>query len=1200
MKHVQEQIDWVRSKGGFVSSKMEIRPIHPSDVTSPLGAFATDDFQEGDLILSIPRDCLMTSEMEDPDWICSTTRNLVREMKLGENSYYAPYIKFLNAQPFGQLPSMWSSFGKDLLLKITGGAINDDDQLLPPLGPVGWLDDEWRTECDGGDDLLEQHAFLTVIQRGWDDILIPIYDLLNHRNGKWHNTVSNSVRGSNDDDVQVYASKLIRAGDEIYGSYTDCTDCGGRAEFYGTPEILRDYGFVEPYPQKFVFGEQGIAFTIDKANDDDDELELTWLSDDDLDDETIAFFEHQLERVSDVYARYMKFRNEEVPPHELQILREFAVSYIAAMERMLEVAKGTSCAVVGSTYGDGDVSDDSSRTAGTCTISSSRYSNLDRFFDDYDETSCDKDVSLDFTAYETVDVVQSRYQLSTYIQNPYNKNTCFDLDDIYQICGSYRPHYHEMVVHYTARFLPKVERVLWVGGGDSMLLHEILKYPELEFVIGLELDQTVTRWAFKHFGSQPHWDNDKVQWWYGDGAKSLLMLPKGYFGTFDMVLVDLSETVMSGLVTKDLDIMSALSLLLKPDGILVKNELYFEKLNPIFKHTIQVHYSDVPVICSQCLCLGSNGVDFTYRQLTDHKVETMFAPLNKVDQNFEYVHDYLKNPDAQRHCITDEEQDDPVEQESSPGILMVVEAENATGELEPSSKLESLLLPALTKQGLSVVSTVTSDDNVGAVVVVVVQEGYVVARTWPEHMYCAFDIHLWSSFQKHDSIKKSLVAAIGADYRFASSFRIVGGGMFGVRTWKEDFKRRGPKFTQDCSEPSLPKLVAPFDRNVVDDIVREIMGMTKWANVVGAVICGPKDQECHNLDMVPKQPAVRKTIPIHACDSIKGNIEYEENSSNLKYACENELVDYLNKTIGEDKISIVVVDQSTTFAMAQVVNKIVKRNKYKKIFFTDDIQVIAPLIDATETWRKYLVDDFRAIIPEEPAFMADVLFNNTESSLEVAVFLSGDGRFVSHMKDLQKDIERRTGLSGDIRGFGGGKFKFQQNFKASQWFLPGDYDQRGPYEQWHSQQPTGHQSKIQMESEEASFLSKELVKDWLVRTLAALNIETSQPVREFTDIGDGSVLVAVFSDGRGQVVTLYDGRKHVSLNIFTYHESTAFAMTFADQFNEINKSLLDVVLFDEMPRGYGRVVNFWNDIKPRREPSWALDLIKANKGGRQL
>ncbi len=70
-----------------------------------------------------------------------------------------------------------------------------------------------------------------------------------------------------------------------------------------------------------------------------------------------------------------------------------------------------------------------------------------------------------------------------------------------------------MVVHYTARFLPKIERVLFVGGGDSMLLHEILKYSTLELVVGLELDQRVTRGAFKHFGTQPHFENEKVQWW---------------------------------------------------------------------------------------------------------------------------------------------------------------------------------------------------------------------------------------------------------------------------------------------------------------------------------------------------------------------------------------------------------------------------------------------------------------------------------------------------------------------------------------------------------------------------------------------------------------------------------------------------------------------------------------------------------------
>ena len=106
-----------------------------------------------------------------------------------------------------------------------------------------------------------------------------------------------------------------------------------------------------------------------------------------------------------------------------------------------------------------------------------------------------------------------------------------------------------------------------------MFLHEILKYPDLELAVGLELDQKVTRGAFQYFGVQPHFDNEKVQWWFGDASKSLLMLPQEYFGSFDMVLVDLSDTVLSLSVTTEMDIVGALSLLLKPDGIFSMNEL---------------------------------------------------------------------------------------------------------------------------------------------------------------------------------------------------------------------------------------------------------------------------------------------------------------------------------------------------------------------------------------------------------------------------------------------------------------------------------------------------------------------------------------------------------------------------------------------------------------------------------------------------
>ena len=121
-----------------------------------------------------------------------------------------------------------------------------------------------------------------------------------------------------------------------------------------------------------------------------------------------------------------------------------------------------------------------------------------------------------------------------------------------------------------------------------MVLHEALKYPGIELVVGLELDQRVVRGSYKHFGSQPHFHDERVQWWFGDASKSLLMLSKEYFASFDMVIVDLSETVMSHKVTDELDVLEALSLLVKPEGIFVKNEVYIESFREMFPYSTQI------------------------------------------------------------------------------------------------------------------------------------------------------------------------------------------------------------------------------------------------------------------------------------------------------------------------------------------------------------------------------------------------------------------------------------------------------------------------------------------------------------------------------------------------------------------------------------------------------------------------------------
>lgn len=100
--------------------------------------------------------------------------------------------------------------------------------------------------------------------------------------------------------------------------------------------------------------------------------------------------------------------------------------------------------------------------------------------------------------FEGVHEEQSLYQKISFDESLENEDKCLTLDTTMQQCSSYRPHYHEPFVHYSASYLNDgimsgVKRVAFVGGGDSMLLHEVLKYQGLEIVLGLELDQKVTR-----------------------------------------------------------------------------------------------------------------------------------------------------------------------------------------------------------------------------------------------------------------------------------------------------------------------------------------------------------------------------------------------------------------------------------------------------------------------------------------------------------------------------------------------------------------------------------------------------------------------------------------------------------------------------------------------------------------------------------
>lgn len=604
--HSNSLIAWLKAKKGFFHPFLEMRRLDPKDASSMFGMFSTGDIKEGTLIIRIPERIIIRSPVTKPGFLnCGLAHTLVEELKKNGTSSYSPYLNYLiDTQLPGQLPSAWSNTGKEMFMKALGDenfTMNrahvrlkrykdlGERNTLPPTDPISWIDHEWHQECEGGNSDLEKYAALIVIQRAWDDLLIPVYDMMSHRNGKWLNTRTDG-NGVHRGNVNVYASRDIKTGEQLYTSYNMCEDCDLRIDTYGTPDILRDYGFVENMPQTWIFDDLNLGFRIDEVEDEGDEnsqyVLYEWINDNEPTEQDIKNLEAKLEYVKN-RVQLIEERSSwlDVPENEwntvLQYMQAMKLAIDIALDWYRQKVEMNACVL-----------------EGTCQVTLERYIDLDEEYVTkiehfYQDKACDSQFKMfDDGTYISVDSFQSKYQTINYLYNHIDRDMCMDLDDTIQICDSYRPHYHEYMVHHTARYLPKdsVQRVLFVGGGDSMLLHEILKYPSLALVVGLELDQKVTRGCFKYQGTQPHFEDERVEWWFGDASKSLLMLPKDYFASFDLVLVDLSETVMSFTVSDELTVLETLTLLVKPGGIFVKNEVYFEQFRNIFPYTAQINW----------------------------------------------------------------------------------------------------------------------------------------------------------------------------------------------------------------------------------------------------------------------------------------------------------------------------------------------------------------------------------------------------------------------------------------------------------------------------------------------------------------------------------------------------------------------------------------------------------------------------------
>ncbi|GIP50913.1 Spermidine synthase [compost metagenome] len=159
--------------------------------------------------------------------------------------------------------------------------------------------------------------------------------------------------------------------------------------------------------------------------------------------------------------------------------------------------------------------------------------------------------------------------------------------------------YHEMVAHPALFTHPSPKRVLVVGGGDGGVIREVIKHPEVEQAVLVEIDGKVIEYSKKYLPEiAGELDNPRVDVQVADGYMHIIESKDQY----DVIMVDSTEPVGPAAPLFERGFYQGIYEALKDDGIFVA-----QTDNPWFKaDLIQKVNQDVKEIFPIVRVYGAN------------------------------------------------------------------------------------------------------------------------------------------------------------------------------------------------------------------------------------------------------------------------------------------------------------------------------------------------------------------------------------------------------------------------------------------------------------------------------------------------------------------------------------------------------------------------------------------------------------------
>lgn len=161
------------------------------------------------------------------------------------------------------------------------------------------------------------------------------------------------------------------------------------------------------------------------------------------------------------------------------------------------------------------------------------------------------------TPYQKLDV----YQTATF-------GKLMTLDDIAMITSRDNFVYHEMMAHPVLFSHPAPKRVCIIGGGDCGTLREVMRHPQVEAAILIDIDERVTRVSEIFFPELCEANNDpRVTLAFEDG---IAWLNHAEAGSLDVLIVDSTDPIGPGAVLYSEEFFQACWRVLAADGLLVQ------------------------------------------------------------------------------------------------------------------------------------------------------------------------------------------------------------------------------------------------------------------------------------------------------------------------------------------------------------------------------------------------------------------------------------------------------------------------------------------------------------------------------------------------------------------------------------------------------------------------------------------------------